>query len=184
MIYTAIDTFHLLEEQIRNSPSVKDGISEDTETVLRLYGCELIQESGIMLKLPQAVMATGQVLFHRFYCKKSFARFNVKRVAASCVWLAAKLEESSRKIQHVLNVFHRMECRREKRPLESLDPLSKKYEDLKIDLIRTERHLLKEMGFICHVEHPHKFIINYLTQLEAPPELMQEAWNLANDRCN
>lgn len=27
---------------------------------------------------PQAVMATGQVLFHRFYCKKSFARFNVK----------------------------------------------------------------------------------------------------------
>lgn len=27
---------------------------------------------------PQAVMATGQVLFHRFYCKKSFALFNVK----------------------------------------------------------------------------------------------------------
>lgn len=57
-----------------------------------------------------------------------------------------------------------------------------RYEELKIDLIRTERHLLKEMGFICHVEHPHKFIINYLLQLESPPELMQEAWNLANDR--
>lgn len=27
---------------------------------------------------PQAVMATGQVLFHRFYCKRSFARFDVK----------------------------------------------------------------------------------------------------------
>eukprot|EP01018_Ginkgo_biloba_P026104 Gb_04195 [translate_table: standard] len=37
------------------------------------------------------------------------------------------------------------------------------------------------MGFICHVEHPHKFILNYLAQLEAPPELRQEAWNLAND---
>jgi hypothetical protein len=57
-----------------------------------------------------------------------------------------------------------------------------KYEELKVDLIRTERHLLKEMGFICHVEHPHKFIINYLLQLQAPPEMMQEAWNLANDR--
>ena len=57
-----------------------------------------------------------------------------------------------------------------------------RYEELKIDLIRTERHLLKEMGFICHVEHPHKFIINYLLQLQAPPEMMQEAWNLANDR--
>ncbi|KAK2450334.1 arginine-rich cyclin [Trifolium repens] len=37
------------------------------------------------------------------------------------------------------------------------------------------------MGFICHVEHPHKFISNYLATLETPPKLRQEAWNLAND---
>lgn len=74
MIYTAIDTFYLTDEQLKTSPSRKDGIDEATETTLRIYGCDLIQESGILLKLPQAVMATGQVLFHRFYCKKSFAR--------------------------------------------------------------------------------------------------------------
>lgn len=181
MIYTALDTFYLTEEQLINSPSRKDGIDDVTETTLRIYGCDLIQESGILLRLPQAVMATGQVLFHRFYCKKSFARFNVKRVAASCVWLASKLEESPRKARQVLNVFHRMECRRENLPLEHLDTSSKKYVDLKADLIRTERHLLKEMGFICHVEHPHKFISNYLATLEAPAKLRQEAWNLAND---
>lgn len=181
MIYTAIDTFYLTDEQLKTSPSRKDGIDEATETTLRIYGCDLIQESGILLKLPQAVMATGQVLFHRFYCKKSFARFNVKRVAASCVWLASKLEESPRKARQVLIVFHRMECRRENLPIEHLDTSSKRYVDLKADLIRTERHLLKEMGFICHVEHPHKFISNYLATLEIPPELRQEAWNLAND---
>lgn len=181
MIYTAIDTFYLTEEQLKNSPSRKDGIDEATETTLRIYGCDLIQESGILLRLPQAVMATGQVLFHRFYCKKSFARFNVKRVAASCVWLASKLEESPRKARQVILVFHRMECRRENLPIEHLDPFSKKYAELKLDLNRTERHLLKEMGFICHVEHPHKFISNYLATLETPPELTQEAWNLAND---
>ncbi|CAA3030343.1 Cyclin-L1-1 [Olea europaea subsp. europaea] len=38
------------------------------------------------------------------------------------------------------------------------------------------------MGFICHVEHPHKFISNYLATLGTPPELRQEASNLANDR--
>ncbi|XP_022972921.1 cyclin-L1-1-like isoform X3 [Cucurbita maxima] len=134
MIYTAIDTFYLTDEQLTNSPSRKNGIDEATETSLRIYGCDLIQEAGILLKLPQAVMATGQVLFHHFYCKKSFARFNVK-----------------------------------------------KYADLKTELSRTERHILKEMGFICHVEHPHKFISNYLATLGTPPELRQEAWNLAND---
>uniref|UniRef100_M0ZSA7 Ankyrin repeat domain-containing protein EMB506, chloroplastic n=1 Tax=Solanum tuberosum TaxID=4113 RepID=M0ZSA7_SOLTU len=94
MIYTAIDTFYLAEEQLINSPSWKDGIDEVTETTLRIYGCDLIQESGILLRLPQAVMATSQVLLHRFYCKKSFARFNVNSVAASCVWFASKLEEA------------------------------------------------------------------------------------------
>lgn len=181
MIYTAIDTFYLTDEQLENSPSRKDGIDQATETTLRIYGCDLIQEGGILLRLPQAVMATGQVLFHRFYCKKSFARFNVKRVAASCVWLASKLEESPRKARQVLIVFHRMECRRENLPIEHLDTSLKKYVDLKADLVRTERHLLKEMGFICHVEHPHKFISNYLRVLETPAELCQEAWNLAND---
>lgn len=181
MIYTAIDTFYLTDEQLTNSPSRKDGIDEATETTLRIYGCDLIQESGILLRLPQAVMATGQVLFHRFYCKKSFARFNVKKVAASCVWLASKLEENTRKARQVLIIFHRMECRRENLPIDHLDLYSKKYVDLKTELSRTERHILKEMGFICHVEHPHKFISNYLATLETPPELRQEAWNLAND---
>ncbi|GAA0148675.1 hypothetical protein Leryth_011436 [Lithospermum erythrorhizon] len=181
MIYTAIDTFYLTEEQLDNSPSRKDGIDKDTENTLRIYGCELIQESGILLRLPQAAMATGQVLLHRFYCKKSLARFNVKRVAASCVWLASKLEETPRKARQVLIVFHRMERRRENLPIEHLNTADKKYIELKADLIRTERHLLKEMGFICHVEHPHKFISNYLATLEAPVKLRQEAWNLAND---
>ncbi|KAK9691832.1 hypothetical protein RND81_09G222900 [Saponaria officinalis] len=181
MIYTAIDTFYLTDEQLKNSPSRKDHIDEETETTLRVYGCDLIQESGILLRLPQAVMATGQVLFHRFYCKKSLARFDVKRVAASCVWLASKLEESPRRAKQVLIVFHRMECRRENLSIEPLDVFSKKYADLKVELIRTERHLLKEMGFICHVEHPHKFISNYLATLGTPSELRQDAWNLAND---
>ncbi|KAI3818050.1 hypothetical protein L1987_11852 [Smallanthus sonchifolius] len=126
-------------------------------------------------------MATGQVLFHRFYCKKSFVRFNVKRIAAGCVLLASKLEENPRRARHILNVFYRMECRRENLPIQHLEAFSEKYSELKMDLIRSERHLLRELGFICHVEHPHKFISNYLATLETPSELRQEAWNLAND---
>ncbi|XP_022860522.1 cyclin-L1-1-like [Olea europaea var. sylvestris] len=57
----------------------------------------------------------------------------------------------------------------------------KKYVNLKANLIRTERHLLKGMSFICHVEHPRKFMSNYLATLGTPPKLRQEAWNLAND---
>ena len=51
MIYTVIDTFYLTDEQLKNSPSRKDDIDEATETNLRIYGCDLIQESGILLRL-------------------------------------------------------------------------------------------------------------------------------------
>lgn len=51
MIYTTIDTFYLTDEQLENTPSRRDEIDEATETTLRIYGCDLIQESGILLKL-------------------------------------------------------------------------------------------------------------------------------------
>lgn len=51
MIYTAIDTFYLSDEELENSPSRRDGIDAATETTLRIYGCDLIQESGILLRM-------------------------------------------------------------------------------------------------------------------------------------
>lgn len=46
-------------------------------------------------------------------------------VAASCVWLASKLEENPKKARQVIIVFHRMECRRENLPIDHLDLYSK-----------------------------------------------------------
>lgn len=42
-------------------------------------------------------MATGQVLFHRFYCKKSFARFDVKvNLFYSFLWLLINCQMGGR----------------------------------------------------------------------------------------
>ena len=78
MIYTNLDNFFVSSEDLKNSPSRSDGISEETEVELRIFGATLIQEGGTLLDLPQVVMATGQVLFHRFYCKKSMAKYDVE----------------------------------------------------------------------------------------------------------
>ncbi|CAL2275331.1 unnamed protein product [Prunus armeniaca] len=98
MIYTAIDTFYLTDEQVQSSPSRKDGMYEATETV---YG---------YLKLI------------RFCFTDSIVR---KKVAAGCLWLASKPEECPKKARQVIIVSHRMECRRENLPIEPLDPYSK-----------------------------------------------------------
>lgn len=43
----------LQEERLNVTPSQLDGLGSETEADLRIYGCELIQTAGILLKLPQ-----------------------------------------------------------------------------------------------------------------------------------
>ena len=78
MIFASVDNFYLTDEELAASPSRADGVAAAAEEGLRHYGCDVIQEAGVLLRLPQAVMATAQVLLHRFYCKRSLAKFDVK----------------------------------------------------------------------------------------------------------
>ncbi|EOD38552.1 hypothetical protein EMIHUDRAFT_109248 [Emiliania huxleyi CCMP1516] len=146
-----------------------DAESDDTINGQRVYGCELIQQMGIMLALPQVGIATAQVMFHRFYARRSMRRFDVRHVATGALFLATKVEECPRKVRDVLGCFqHLLSKRAGKRPV-PLDIFSQDYANLKDKLIRAEREILKELGFILYSEHPHKFILNYA------------AWNFIND---
>ena len=40
-------------DKLSFTPSMRDGLSGDDEKDLRILGCELIQSSGILLRLPQ-----------------------------------------------------------------------------------------------------------------------------------
>ena len=54
--------------------------SEDAELFAgqAVFACELIQQMGILLRLPQVAVSTAQVSFHRFYAKKSMRKFDVR----------------------------------------------------------------------------------------------------------
>ena len=91
----------LPKEYLLVSPSQKDGIDPETEKRHRIFGCELIQEAGILMALPQVVMATGQNILHRFYYRKSLTRFDVFTVAMGCIMLASKVEEKPKIVREV-----------------------------------------------------------------------------------
>jgi hypothetical protein len=42
-IYEDVEVFEENPELLRNTPSRKDDVDEETECMLRIYGCELIQ---------------------------------------------------------------------------------------------------------------------------------------------
>lgn len=47
------------DDKLSPTPSMQDGLDLETETDLRILGCELIQTSGILLKLPQVRILVG-----------------------------------------------------------------------------------------------------------------------------
>ncbi|CAG9770355.1 unnamed protein product [Ceutorhynchus assimilis] len=172
----------LPEENLTNTPSQADGLGIEAETDLRIYGCELIQTAGILLKLPQVAMATGQVLLQRFYYSKSLVRHLVEHTAMACVSLASKIEEAPRRVRDVVNVFTHI---RQVNSGKTIQPviLDQNYIHLKNLVIKAERRVLKELGFCVHIKHPHKIIVMYLQVLgfQNNQKLMQYSWNYMND---
>uniref|UniRef100_A0A1Q3F182 Putative cdk9 kinase-activating protein cyclin t n=1 Tax=Culex tarsalis TaxID=7177 RepID=A0A1Q3F182_CULTA len=181
-IVLTLENCLLPEVKLDLTPSQADGLDRETEVDLRILGCELIQTAGILLKLPQVAMATGQVLFQRFFYSKSFVRHSMEATAMSCVCLASKIEEAPRRIRDVINVFHHIKQVRGQKPLMPMI-LDQHYINLKSQVIKAERRVLKELGFCVHVKHPHKLIVMYLKylELEKHQNMMQMAWNFMND---
>jgi len=169
-------------DKLSPTPSSLDGLDHETETDLRIMGCELIQTSGILLALPQTAMATAQVLFQRFYYSKSFVRQPMDTTAMACVYLASKIEEAPRRIRDVVNVFHHI---RQYRTTKIIQPmiLDPNYIRQKNDVTLSERRILKELGFCVHVKHPHKLIVVYMQQLgyDRDSKFVQMSWNFMND---
>ena len=54
-------------DQLRTSSSQLDGLSAGLEASVRLAGVQLTQAAGILLRLPQEVIAQAIVVFTRFY---------------------------------------------------------------------------------------------------------------------
>ena len=151
----------------------------------RLFGIELLQQMGVMLRLPQVATSTACVSFHRFFRRKSMYKHDVRHIALGALFLASKVEETPRRMRDVLAVYLYLDQKRRGLPPRPLDIHSARYIDYKDILIKTERELLKELGFVLYTEHPHKFILNYAKMLTADEathrKLSQYAWNFVND---
>ena len=169
-------------EKLSPTPSSLDGMSQVVEDDLRNLGCDLIQTAGKLLKLPQVAMATGCVLFHRYFYSKSFVRNNMEQTAMACVLLSCKIEEHPRRPRCVINVFNHIKQVRNGTPIKPI-VLDDHYVSLKKKVIMLERRVLKDLGFCVHIKHPHKVLVMYLQLLGSDKDnkFVQMSWNFMND---
>lgn len=90
---------------------------------------------------------------------------------------------STLRIKDFVNVWDNIKQCRSGKSVKNCVPLNIKADTFLLmqrGLHKYEETMLKRLGFILAVEHPHKFVIMYCQQLDLWP-VAQTAWNYCND---
>ena len=67
-------------DQLSTSSSQLDGVSAELESSLRFAGAQLTQAAGILLRLPQDIIAQAIVIVYRFYIGSEGGSFRITAV--------------------------------------------------------------------------------------------------------
>lgn len=90
-------------EQLSTSSSQLDGVPADLENSLRFAGAQLTQAAGILLRLPQEIIARAIVIFYRFYLGSEGGSFRINALKVCkrclCLWTLCMLTNMHRTSQ-------------------------------------------------------------------------------------
>lgn len=164
------------KKELRNTPSIQDGIDYETEQRYRKEGARFIINAGSKMDLGYSTMATGVVYFHRFYMFHSFRQFPRYVTACCCLFLAGKVEETPKKCKDIINIA---------RSLLSKEKFQTFGDDPKEEVMTLERILLQTIKFDLQVEHPYNYLVKYAKCLKGDKnklqKMLQMAWTFVND---
>lgn len=165
------------KKDLQNTPSFRDGISNETENRYRKEGARFIIDTGSKMDLGYNTVATGVVYFHRFYMFHSFRTFPRYITACCCLFLAGKVEETPKKCKDIIKVA---------KSLLTEQKFATFGEDPKEEVMTLERILLQTIKFDLQVEHPYGYLLKYAKCLKGDKgklqKMVQMAWTFVNDR--
>ena len=164
-------------EEIDNSPSRADQVSQEEEDECRKGASVFIQSVGVQLRLPQLTMATALLFYHRFFALRSLKQYPLLDMSTACLFVAAKLEETPKKLKELVVIAHSIQFP-DQPPLSIDSPEFKRERDRILSL---ERELLQTLCFDFQIDHPYRYLLLYVKQLHGGKELAQSAWSFAND---
>ncbi|XP_059400077.1 cyclin-T2-like [Carassius carassius] len=164
-------------EQLENTPSRRCGVEFDRELSYRQQAANLIQDMGQRLNVSQLTINTAIVYMHRFYMLNSFTKFHRNIISPTTLFLAAKVEEQPRKLEHVIKVAHA--CLNPQDP--PLDTKSNVYLQQAQELVLLETIVLQTLGFEITIDHPHTDVVRCSQLVRASKDLAQTSYFMATN---
>ncbi|XP_056284976.1 cyclin-T2a [Pseudoliparis swirei] len=164
-------------EQLETTPSRRCGVEPDRELSYRQQAANLVQDMGQRLNVSQLTINTAIVYMHRFYMHHSFTKFHRNIMSPTALFLAAKVEEQPRKLEHVIKVAHA--CLNPQEP--PLDTKSNAYLQQAQELVILESIVLQTLGFEITIDHPHTDVVKCSQLVRASKDLAQTSYFMATN---
>ena len=178
------------ENDLKHTPSVIAGLKPTKERENRAKGVNFILQAGIMLKLPQITLATASVYLHRFFMRYPMIEDPVTHrphqhyysIAATCLFLATKVEENCRKMKDLVIACVRVA---QKSPSKEVDEQDTEFWRWRDTILQLEDLLLEALCFDLSLESPYKTLYSLLLHfhVEDNQSLRNAAWAFVNDSC-
>ncbi|KAI8805436.1 cyclin-like protein [Cladochytrium replicatum] len=152
------------------------GVSAEEDCHERNRHCGAIRAAAKRIGFPYYTSATAQHLFHRFFAKNSFRDFDPEEVAITCLFFAAKSEETVKKARDIIAVGRSVQ-----NPDNRIDNESPETEDWKRKIMDLERALLEATGFNFRYVHPSRFLVKFIKRMNGHKLLGRRAWAVLED---
>jgi protein BUR2 len=186
--------WYFTDAELLRAPSINAGLTPHKERENRSKGVNFILQVGIMLKLPQITLGTASVFLHRFFMRHSMIEDKVSipgvtkpgqhyySVAATCLFLATKVEENCRKMKELVIACVRVA---QKNPTKLVDEQDKEFWRWKDTILQMEDTLLEALCFDLNLEPPYRTLYDLLCLFgeQENRRLRNAAWAFVNDSC-
>ncbi|KAF1777328.1 Cyclin-like [Phytophthora cactorum] len=133
------------EQELRSTPSQRDGMKYTDELVVRRKACDFIEKMAKALDLPKLAQISADNYLHRFYMRQSLVRYDNFLVAAACVLLGSKAEESPKKIGYVAKEYIAVRKKHDPQAIAG-------------KIISMEGVVLHNLAYELTLSHPYKYI--------------------------
>jgi cyclin T len=191
------------EDEVLETPSRVTGVSRDTELRILARTASFLQDCARELLIPQLTISVALKFFQRFYMLESMLTHQPPKVAAACLFLACKVQETHKRLKDIIFWTVKIRTRNTKDFPDGQDVYedSPGYYDEKSSILDKEREVLRVLNFDLTVDHPYKHLWT-LNKCFLPPQtatdaerdgdkgataganrraVAQSAWNLIND---
>ncbi|KAF9277626.1 hypothetical protein BGZ68_009161 [Mortierella alpina] len=168
--WTSSHATHWILDRRRLAEAMKEDLEYvdiATLTKIKMWYYNIIGKIGKRLQFRQQVVATAIVYFKRFYT--NIRSTDPSLVAATCIYLACKIEECPQHIKHIITEM--------KHALANLGGFD--YDTSKV--AEFEFYLLEELEFYLIVYHPYRDLTLIAKDLKLEESNLQTAWFVLND---